>query len=245
MSAKGNEKSEMRAILRFITGPRAGEIFKLKKSATIFGRKKGDVILNDNEVSSSHCQIQYVDDGYVIFDMNSSNGTYVNSEKIVRKNLQDHDVIGMGKSDIVFELLAEESARHISTFAQVRDSQAGATQLMEGVVSDPFRENPRFQILIQVTYQNGETEAHLIKHSLYYLGRASSFGQFDKDPNVSRRHLMVKLNDLGEVFVEDQGSTNGTFINGAKIKGIHLVQPTDSIQIGACKLKITAQPRSS
>ena len=40
------------------SGRETGDVIKLRRDATIFGREKGDVILGDAEISSSHCQVQ-------------------------------------------------------------------------------------------------------------------------------------------------------------------------------------------
>ena len=96
---------------------------------------------------------------------------------------------------------------------------------------------------IDVIYGNGQQEVIDLTQKLVFLGRASSFGLFDQDPEMSRKHLLVKLNETGEVFVEDQGSTNGSFINGRRINGMHQVSPTDEIRIGLCRLTIaTVKP---
>ena len=88
MTSKQKSKpTNLRAVLEFRSGPHASEAIRLRRDATIFGREKGDVIVDDNEVSSTHCQIQCIDDTYHIFDMNSTNGTFVNSEKILKSKL--------------------------------------------------------------------------------------------------------------------------------------------------------------
>jgi pSer/pThr/pTyr-binding forkhead associated (FHA) protein len=48
---------------------------KLRRDATILGREKGDILIKDREISSTHCQIQFIEGVYHIFDMNSTNGT--------------------------------------------------------------------------------------------------------------------------------------------------------------------------
>jgi pSer/pThr/pTyr-binding forkhead associated (FHA) protein len=53
---------------------------------------------------------------------------------------------------------------------------------------------------------------------------------------------MVKVNDTGEIFIEDQGSTNGSFLNGKRITGMHLVGPQDEVRVGTSTLKIRAKP---
>ena len=53
----------------------------------------------------------------------------------------------------------------------------------------------------------------------------------DDDSYVSQLHLRVFDHD-GQPMVEDLGSTNGTFHNGAKLLGAKLLHPGDRIQVG-------------
>jgi len=53
----------------------------------------------------------------------------------------------------------------------------------------------------------------------------------DDDTYVSQMHLRVFDHD-GQPMVEDLGSTNGTFHNGAKLVGAKLLHPGDRIQVG-------------
>ena len=66
-------KSKMRGVLIYVSGDRKREMIKLRRDGTIFGREKADIIIDDTEVSSTHFQIQNIDESYHIFDMNSSN----------------------------------------------------------------------------------------------------------------------------------------------------------------------------
>jgi pSer/pThr/pTyr-binding forkhead associated (FHA) protein len=43
---------------------------------------------------------------------------------------------------------------------------------------------------------------------------AAAFGQYD---NVSRRHATVMVDDGGRASIRDEGSTNGTFVNGDRV----------------------------
>jgi hypothetical protein len=53
----------------------------------------------------------------------------------------------------------------------------------------------------------------------------------DDDSYVSQLHLRV-FDHEGQPMVEDLGSTNGTFLNGAKLVGARLLHPGDRIQVG-------------
>jgi hypothetical protein len=64
------------------------------------------------------------------------------------------------------------------------------------------------------------------------LGRDPSCTiSIDDDAYVSQRHLRV-FDHEGQPMVEDLGSTNGTFHNGAKLAGTKLLHPGDRIQVG-------------
>ena len=49
------------------------------------------------------------------------------------------------------------------------------------------------------------------------IGRAAENDVCIRDQSVSQRHARVVLTPAGEVFVEDLGSTNGTYVNGEKV----------------------------
>ncbi|MGE3806162.1 MAG: FHA domain-containing protein [Gemmataceae bacterium] len=56
-------------------------------------------------------------------------------------------------------------------------------------------------------------------------------------PEVSRRHCVLKIED-GEVWVEDLGSLNGTFINEEQIEGRTLLRPGDVLEVGPISFSV-------
>ena len=57
---------------------------------------------------------------------------------------------------------------------------------------------------------------------------AAAFGQYD---NVSRRHATVMVDDGGRAVIRDEGSTNGTFVNGERVHPGNEVRLVDGDQI--------------
>ena len=235
---------ELRGVLKYVSGDQEHQLIKLRRDATIFGREKADIVIKDPEVSSTHCQIQNIDGEYHVFDMNSSNGTYLNGEQIVKDRLKEGDVIRVGATELQFMMEDEKKVRHIPTlFKSISGSGDRSNSLVETIIERELKSMNSHSLQINVTYGTGKQEVLNLTQKLIFLGRASSFGQFDQDPEMSRKHLLVKLNETGEVFVEDQGSTNGSFINGRRINGMHQVGPTDEVRIGLCTLTIaTVKP---
>lgn len=77
-----------------------------------------------------------------------------------------------------------------------------------------------------------------LEADLITVGRDSSNGiVLEQESTVSRRHAQfVKQGDT--LFVEDLGSTNGTFVNGMQISSLTPVRPGDVVQFGACAFRV-------
>lgn len=238
--------ADKRGVLYPIEGGKTSEAIKLRRDATIFGREKGDIVVSDHEVSSMHCQIQNIGGVYHIFDMNSTNGTFVNNERIVKAKLSHGDIITLGQTSFRFQLEDESSVRHIATIFKSQSKKAlsdsNKTSLVDTLIEGELRTSQAHVIVLQVGYHDGTSDEIELNQRTLFIGRASSFGKFEQDPEISRKHLMVKVNDTGEIFIEDQGSTNGSFLNGKRITGMHLVGPQDEVRVGTSTLKIRARP---
>ena len=232
------KKLKRRGVLIYQSGEQASEMVKLRLDGTIFGREKADVVIKDKEVSSTHFQIQKIGDEYHIFDMNSSNGTFLNGQKVVKGKLHEGDSIRVGKTLFQFVLKDETKVRHIPTLFQSGAPTKSHNSIVDTIIDRELSEESSQPIVIEVRYGDGIEEVYTLTESIVYIGRASSFGRFDKDPEISRKHLLIKKNDSDEIFVEDQGSTNGSFINGQKMSGMHRISQADVVQVGLCRLKI-------
>jgi predicted component of type VI protein secretion system len=74
--------------------------------------------------------------------------------------------------------------------------------------------------------------------AMLVLGRLGADLTID-DPQVSKRH--AALRSTGEVLeIEDLGSRNGTWVNGARIQGVVRLAPGDRVQLGETSFKIEA-----
>ena len=70
------------------------------------------------------------------------------------------------------------------------------------------------------------------------LGRDAGAGiRLDGDDYVSARHARLEPR-LDGTWVEDLGSTNGTFVNGARVEGTRRLQAGDVVGIGSTELRL-------
>jgi Mg-chelatase subunit ChlD len=93
-----------RPVLSVVRGPSAGQVFEIGLLApTSIGRARAnDVALNDLAVSAEHCRIRPEDGHFVLHDLKSRNGTYVNERRVARHVLAPGDVIQIGETQVAF-----------------------------------------------------------------------------------------------------------------------------------------------
>ncbi len=86
-------------------GGRAGESFATDRPRTLIGRSPDcDVFLDDVTVSRRHAEIVQDGGAYVIRDLGSLNGTFVNRHRIESTTLADDDEVQIGKYRMTFLL---------------------------------------------------------------------------------------------------------------------------------------------
>ena len=174
------------------------------------GRHKTDLVLDDDRVSRRHAVVRAVDGGLEIEDLHSANGTSVNGVAISGpKRLRKGDVIQIGGVRLAADLAA--APRNVTVLAT----------------------NPNGPHLL-VTNGPLAKRRFVIGDGLI-IGRQDSDLLLD-DPQVSRRHAVVRAVD-GELEVEDLGSANGTFVNGARVDIPHRLSAGDQIAIGPIMLE--------
>lgn len=84
-----------------------GERYPLMGAITILGRDdSADIILDDPGISRRHSELRVTTDGphfvTTIRDLGSTNGTYVNGERITSEHLEDGDHVTVGRTSITF-----------------------------------------------------------------------------------------------------------------------------------------------
>jgi len=90
------------ALLRVDHGPNAGSRFLLDSDLTTVGRHpSSDIFLDDVTVSRKHAQFVRADGGFLVRDVGSLNGTYVNRERIDSAVVRTGDEVQIGKFRLV------------------------------------------------------------------------------------------------------------------------------------------------
>lgn len=87
--------------LLVLNGPLAGQSYELKVDKTTVGRLEDNTFqIADPSVSSHHCEIHLQADGLLIKDLNSTNGSFINGEKITEAVLKPGQTLRLGQVEL-------------------------------------------------------------------------------------------------------------------------------------------------
>ncbi len=106
---KSSFQLKERGVLVVLSGKEVGKSCLIDKEVTTIGRGETcSLVLGDDLVSKEHCLIRAEGGYFFIEDLDSSNGTYLDSKKIKKKSLlNDFERIVIGKT--VLRFFIEES----------------------------------------------------------------------------------------------------------------------------------------
>ncbi len=104
------ERSEY-SYLVMIYGEYLGRRFSIKDRAVLIGRSPDcDIQLADDCVSRMHCRVSSAENGIIISDLDSTNGTYIDAAAVTARVLRDGDRIKVGRS--IFKFLSGDNIEH-------------------------------------------------------------------------------------------------------------------------------------
>ena len=114
MQQKGKAVIQMiKLVIR--TGPQAGKEFPVDQPSVRMGRGSGsDIVLQDNQASRQHAEISRQGDQFFIRDLGSTNGTFVNGERITAPRLLNPgDQVRIGETTLVCQAGAMAAAQAV------------------------------------------------------------------------------------------------------------------------------------
>jgi diguanylate cyclase (GGDEF)-like protein len=110
LSAARREGAPDRHLLVGVHGSLLGQVIRLDDAVLRVGRNhESELWLDDTGVSRRHAQIIPAGDGYILEDLESANGTFVQGQRVQRHRLADGDVIQFGPNAVLRYSLADKS----------------------------------------------------------------------------------------------------------------------------------------
>jgi pSer/pThr/pTyr-binding forkhead associated (FHA) protein/predicted Ser/Thr protein kinase len=183
----------------------------------------------DPEISRRHARVSRgADQQLKIEDLGSSNGTFVNHERIdAPRTLQVGDLISVGKT--VLQVTAGSGA--------VPEKSRPPE---EAAADEPPSASAEASDALVVMSAGSAQGRRLIVRDEIVIGRGvSGDGRLSDDSDLSRRHARVYRDASGQLIVEDLGSANGTFVNGEPAHGRYVLKVGDLVRVGPTTLQVT------
>jgi hypothetical protein len=95
--------SEPVPYLLITTGPGRGQMFELRGEVHLGRSRANAVALSDAKVSRNHARLEPVPGTYILVDLGSANGTFVNGVRVTQPvRLRDGDILQAGDTQLVF-----------------------------------------------------------------------------------------------------------------------------------------------
>jgi hypothetical protein len=92
------------AVLTVVSGPAKGTVHNLKQPRVILGREGAGIALDDKEISRHHCMIEVRENYANLKDLDSTNGTFYEEERVRAAMLQNGAEFRIGNTVIRFTL---------------------------------------------------------------------------------------------------------------------------------------------
>lgn len=104
-----SEAADMPALIG-VSNDVIGQQYILRKDKIEIGRRpNSDIVLSEASVSSMHAQVVRDGDDWKVLNLLSSNGTFINGEKVISQKIKPGDLVGFAGSEFVFSLVEDDS----------------------------------------------------------------------------------------------------------------------------------------
>ncbi len=220
-------------MLRCTGGPCTGETITIE-SELVFGREASERgrLGGDERLSRRHARV-FIDGAGrpVVEDLGSTNGTWINEQRLTDARIvASGDALRVGQTTFEINVPVAPAATRLDTVVPVGTP----------TVAEAASPGPRLRVVAGP--MQGE-EIPLADDLL--IGR--SFGEpgaLGGDKRLSRRHARIARGPGGLFFIEDTGSSNGTIINGERLRRGRALREGDQIEVGSCTLEALGLPSS-
>ena len=195
------------------------EVYKLTKQRVSIGRDKNcTIVINNNTVSKDHAILEFDEDfNCIIKDLNSSNGTYVNGQKLktVPLKLRSGDKIKFGKYDMEYIF---ESANMLN---DTKTEQEITMKLSENIneqneqkeeISHTETNNIIKDGKISLVNENELSYPKMNhfqnnKNIIYSFGNSNGMN-YDSEQNLINKNIHNKLNNKNQTNFENNNKIN-------------------------------------
>ncbi|OLC10846.1 MAG: hypothetical protein AUH41_02070 [Gemmatimonadetes bacterium 13_1_40CM_66_11] len=213
----------MKAQFKFLSGARAGQIEAFRKGYIGLGRHPlSDVRFDaerDLDVSSRHAAIVRKTEGFVLQDLGSRNGTFVNGQRVTGDTLlRDGDVIGFGANGPALEFAVIEIDADLPATAGAEGLAERTSSPREVILAAPRATSPRpstgVRIRAEVTRQTAQLRrtTKVLIAILLIVGTGFTWIQIDgrrraRESQTMTLHVQTELQGVRDALKAAQDET--------------------------------------
>jgi len=228
-----------------------GAVIREYEAADIMGigRRPDNTICIDNmAVSGMHAKIERKGDEYMLTDLNSRNGTYVNGKRISQVTLKANDQIAIGKHILVLKdrvaegkavAPEEEEGRLGDTMFIDMTAQRAAMGREDAEAAAVAKAAEPLAIMTVIPSSGRPMEVELRK-KITVIGKGEGADIEIKGFFVGKRSAMISRRPQGYFITQIEGMTK-VKLNGEPLKANHLVKLSDgdNIEVGGVRMIFT------
>jgi pSer/pThr/pTyr-binding forkhead associated (FHA) protein len=210
---------------------------ELTKSEIVIGRDESvEVVISTPAVSRRHARLMMEADGYIIEDLGSSNGTFVNDDRLIgRRALNSGDQIRLGQA-ITLNYSAPGAVEADKTAVRsAKPMPAVPSHVMQTTVGDespmPFASGPR-QLVVTIAGEHSKT--YPLTRQTLTLGRTEDNDIPVPSQIVSGRHARIEqVSGGGYKLVVLPEAKNPVLFEGRPLEGSRVLRHGDLLRIGS------------
>ena len=237
-----------------LVGPSVGQVYELTQVETIIGREEdAQIVINNPAVSRHHVRLTYQAGHYIIEDLGSANGTFVNGQRLAGSQaLNPGDRIGLGEATVLeFEALGAavppgQPAKtvvdqsplptpvggHPRPGHAARQSDIPPTQIFDNK-ENLFGQQKQSAPQLVTSVAGGGSQTYPLMKAVITIGREEGNDIIIPSTIVSRHHASLEKTDQGYNLVVQPGNTNETSLDGQLVTSPRLLRHNNVMRIGS------------
>ncbi len=209
--------------------------FELTRSEVVLGRDPGvDLVIPSAAVSRRHARLMREGNEYILEDLGSSNGTFLNGERLSgRCPLKSGDQIRLGQTImILYEAPVEvPKSAPLPTETAVDSKAFHGMQTIVG--EEPVIAISAAPPQLNVTIAGGSSQVHTLTRQVMTIGRVEGNDIIIPSQIVSRQHARLERSDGGYKLVVTAEAKNPILFEGRPLDGSHVLHHGDTLRIGS------------
>jgi len=237
-----NEESAMPSLTLHLNGKVLGE-YPLKQNRIIkIGRLEGnDIIINDSSVSGNHAEVEFENNKFFLTDRQSKNGTFVNKQLVISRELRHDDHITIGNHTLIFAYRDEESRpadeeEEMPDMATMAIDTSRHRSKLAHSISKMVSRDSENRVLGILSFLSGHRPSVKLEKKKITIGKSAASDIITKGFMVGKTAAVINKQD-GHYTISCLEGRAKLKVNYKTVKSVIRLKEFDVIEIGSVKMQ--------